>query len=132
MLDFYSSKLSYLHALNCAWIKQLTRDELDLSQELKRAVSSLINARHIWISERNDAEPDSELEDTLPQFAWMELEIENGRAITDLLDRSRYADTISETTWFLLLKQNIEFLGQITYIAKQDGIDQLPQHVFLV
>ena len=131
MLDFYSSKLTYLHAVNSAWIKHLTRDELDVSHELKRAVSSLINARYIWLSEQNDAEPDSELEDILPQYAWMDLEIENGRAIADLLDRSRYSDTVPELSWFLLLKQNLEFLGQIAYIAKQDGIDPLPQQVFL-
>ncbi len=131
MLEFYSSKLQYLHALNSAWIKHLTRDELDLSQELKRAVSALINARHIWISEQNDSEPDSELEDILPEYAWMELEMENGRAIADMLDRSRYSDAISEISWFLLLKQNLEFLGQIAYIAKKEGIEPLPQQVFL-
>ena len=123
MLHFFRDKLAFIHSLNIAWIKTLTANEdRDIPLELKKVISETINSRYLWICSQKNAEPDLELFDLLPEYAWEELEMDNGREIDSICDLTK-DESSAVQVFYPLLYSSIENLGKIEYLSRDFGYE---------
>lgn len=123
MLDFFRDKLALVHSLNIVWIKAITADEeRNISIELKKVISETINFRYLWICKQKNTEPDLELYDLLPEYAWEELELDNGREIDSICDLTK-DESSAIPIFYPLLHGSIENIGKIEYLARISGIE---------
>jgi len=117
MTDFFRDKLAHIYALNTSWIKSfLTDEDLDLPVELKKIISETINFTYLWICSRKNITPDLELYDLLPEYSWIELELDNGREIDAICDLEKDVDP---AFLYPILFGSISNLGKIEYLARK-------------
>ncbi len=127
ILDFLQQRFSYVHQVNLGWIRMLSEID-DIPQEIKLVISKLINNGHINVAEILDKEPESELDDLLPEMYWEQLERDNFQLWLDVFMQYNQGlkDDIEWLTprLFKALHENAQFLGQVKLLAKSNDITE--------
>ena len=133
ILDFFQQRFAYIHQLNLRWIAHLRKDDRDIPWDIKVAISQLINAQHIAVSELLDQEIESELNDVLPEIHWESLERDNYQQWLNVF--SQYNQGIQENTdWlapllFKALHENAQYIGQLKLLLSQHSIEAFDENL---
>lgn len=134
MLDFFQQRFAYIHQLNLSWVAHLRKDDRDIPWDIRLVISNCINARHIAVCEILEREPESELNDVLPEVHWEMLERDNHQLWLDVF--MQFNQGIQEGNDWLLprlfqaLHENAQYIGQLKLLCAQHHID-LPEERLL-
>lgn len=135
ILDFLQQRFSYVHRVNMGWIRLLAELD-DVPEEMRRVTSKLINNGHINVTEILDKEPESELDDLLPEMYWEQLERDNFQLWLDVF--MQYNQGLKDDMeWltprmFKALHENAQYIGQLKLLAKHHGITEFNEQFVVV
>ncbi|HRP52013.1 MAG TPA: hypothetical protein PLI97_00715 [Fluviicola sp.] len=136
MISLFQSQIEYVHQQNMAWIAHLRKLDLDLPWEVKRTLSKILNSSHIIGFQLLNKEPESELEDLIPEMHWEKLEQHNFQIWSDFFascnaSEDQFAFQYSPFI-FMHLRNNATYLGELKLLLKQHQIPLLDDQLFTV
>ncbi|MCE2712641.1 MAG: hypothetical protein LW688_08890 [Cryomorphaceae bacterium] len=131
MESLLMSKLQRDHLMNLALIRHLEVYEDQVSLEITKLVSHVLNIHHIFNCRFAATKPESDEWDMLPNSWFEKLQVENYRTTLSLLEQSETDLEKRFNFLFSVLEHNTYHRAQIIMKLKQDGIP-LPNLTLLV
>ncbi|MFN5147382.1 MAG: DinB family protein [Flavobacteriia bacterium] len=95
MKDFFLDKFEYDFYATKYWIKCIENQEDNVTDFVKRSISHILNAHHIWIARLTTNEIESEIWDILPISYLTRLHEQTYRQIVDFLEKFELEEKIN-------------------------------------
>lgn len=139
--EFFAEKCERDGLINRRWITFLEEKEDQLTPEIRKTFSRLLNSHHIWNCRLKQIIPESDINDVLPVIHWQQLQLANTRDTLTYLDdfsaeeKLLYHDSegvqleqLAVNILFQLLQDNQFYRGQLALLCTQQGweaVDEL-------
>jgi hypothetical protein len=133
--DFFEDKFGRDLSQNVRWFDLLENSEEELTPEIRKTASKIINAHHIWNCRLKQVIPESGLTDIMPVVYWRQLTQANCRETIAFLDdfsageKIRYHDSegvqleqLTVDILFATLQGSAFYRGQLAILCEQRGI----------